>query len=194
MSEEKVKEITESLEETAKESYHLIENLLSWSRSQAGRIEYRPDRISINKIIDDNLNLINLSATNKNIEVNTEIEANTEAFADKNMMNTVIRNLLSNAVKFTPTGGKVNLSCKENGENLIITVSDTGVGISKEDIDKIFRYDVQFTKPGTSEEKGTGLGLLLCKEFIDLNKGKLEIDSKIGEGSEFKVIIPKKRV
>ncbi|MCP4218915.1 MAG: hybrid sensor histidine kinase/response regulator [bacterium] len=170
----------------------LLENLLTWALSQRGRIERNPEKISITTLVEENCGLLKGNAEKKNITLSNLVEENTFAYADRNMIGTVLRNLISNAVKFTGQDGAVSIrtSTTEDAGSLEIIVSDTGVGIAPNDVNRLFRLDVYKTTRGTEDEKGTGLGLLLCKEFIRKNKGTIEASSTPGEGSEFIITLP----
>jgi two-component system sensor histidine kinase/response regulator len=170
----------------------LLETLLDWSRVQSGTMELYREKIDITSLAADNIDLLKENAVKKNITVSSQIPANTYAFADKNMIGTVIRNLISNAVKFTNPGGEVKITAipASTGNSIEITVSDNGIGIKEENIAGLFRIDVQKKTRGTAKEKGTGLGLLLCKEFIEKNKGSIKVVSTPGKGSDFTFTLP----
>jgi signal transduction histidine kinase len=174
----------------------LLENLLDWSSTQRGKITFHPRKINISLLAAENINLFKENAKKKNISVSQEIEADTFAFADENMIRTVIRNLLSNALKFTNPGGTVKISASMSASNdmVEITVSDNGVGIKEEDINELFRIDVRKNTRGTANEKGTGLGLILCKEFVEKNNGTIKVNSTPGKGSSFTVTLPRESV
>ncbi len=178
------------MNQSAKQLYELLENLLNWARSQTGRLDYNPDRTNLAYLLENNKNLMTGPAASKNIELITDFESELFANIDSNMITTVIRNLVSNAIKFTPSGGKIFLNSSVKNNKIIIEINDTGVGIAAEDIDKLFRIDVQYSKPGTENEKGTGLGLILCKEFVEKNGGKIWVESQPGQGTSFKFTCP----
>lgn len=172
----------------------LLENLLQWSRTQNGKINFEPDTIDLFRIIEENIALLEVNAKKKNIILYSHIESETYAIGDSNMLKTVFRNLLSNAIKFSYPNSQVIIDIEDTNEYFYeISVIDKGIGINPEDIDKLFRIDVHYTTIGTSNEKGTGLGLILCKEFIELNGGKIFVESKINEGSKFIITLPKAR-
>ena len=172
----------------------LLETLLDWSRVQRGTMELYREKIDINALAADIIDLLKEHAIKKNITVSCQIQPNTYAYADKNMIGTVMRNLVSNAVKFTNPGGEVKIIANTaSTDNLIeITVSDNGVGIEPEDIDGLFRIDVHKKTLGTANEKGTGLGLILCKEFVEKNNGTIKVKSTPGQGSDFTFTLPEK--
>jgi signal transduction histidine kinase len=168
-----------------------LENLLSWSRSQSGIIEFRPEKLKIADLVNETIQLFESNAKNKSIHLDTEIDEYCTAFADKNMIGTVLRNLCSNAIKYTSKGGKVIIKCSEAENDIEISVNDTGVGIPPKEINNLFKLDVHRTTKGTADEKGTGLGLILCKEFVEKHGGEIWVESKKGEGSSFKFTIRK---
>ncbi len=184
-------ELIDMMRQTTNQVYDLLVNLLTWSRTQSGSITYNPENTDISYIVNNikEISLINL--LNKKIQLTSNIRFNTYVFADVNMVTTIFRNLISNAIKFTPNGGKISVSSEEKGNFYEFSVSDTGVGIPKEDQDKLFRTDISYTTPGTQNERGTGLGLILCKEFIEKHGGIIWIVSDKDKGSTFKFTLPK---
>jgi signal transduction histidine kinase len=178
---------------SARQGYALLENLLEWSMTQTGKLEFSPQKLILNEIIKDTISIFKTQATNKNVDLQCKINGILEAEFDKNLIGSVLRNLLSNAIKFTPKNGKVFIHAHKVQENIEISVKDTGIGIPEDIGNNIFRIDVKYTREGTEQEKGTGLGLLLCKEFIEKHGGRIWVGSKLGEGSEFKFTIPLKR-
>jgi len=194
LDDEKRKDYTHKFYNNSNLIAALLENLLEWSQSQQGIIDPHPKKIDLHALAAENIDLLKENAKKKNITVSSQIKPKNFAFADKNMIRTVIRNLLSNAVKFTNPGGKVevNSSISADGDSVDITISDNGVGISAEDIDTLFRIDVKKKKnKGTDNEKGTGLGLILCKEFVEKNNGSIRVTSEPGKGSRFTFTLPR---
>ncbi len=187
------KDLIQTMSDASENAYKLLENLLEWSRSQTGSIKWHPDIIRLDEIADLTINLLKNQAMNKDINIQGVVPANTTAYADGNMITTVIRNLMSNALKYTPKGGEVKLYANQQKEYVEITIEDNGVGIRKEDLDKLFRIDVNFSTNGTNNEMGTGLGLILCREFVDKNNGKIWVESEEGKGSKFKFTLPLKK-
>lgn len=190
-TEEDIKEIIGEMDNSAKNVYELLEDLLSWSRAQTGKIQFNPDNIDIKMIVNNNLSLMKHNADKKNIHLYASVPASIICYADANMVSTVIRNLVSNAVKFTFSGGEIRVSVIESDSFVEVSVSDTGIGMSQENIEKLFRLDTHVTTLGTSQEKGTGLGLILCKEFVENNDGRIWVESEQGKGSSFKFTLPK---
>ena len=183
---DKILNFVKNINNSSKQAFILLENLLLWARSQSGNIEFYPTKNNLKNIIQENILLAENQANNKEIQIENHITDDYFVFCDKNMINTVIRNLLTNAVKFTTNKGKITTAIKLIENNYEVTISDTGVGISPENIDKLFRIDSKHQTLGTADEKGTGLGLILCKEFIEKHKGKIWAESEKGKGSDFK--------
>jgi signal transduction histidine kinase len=190
LNEEKRRNYIGKLHKNTELTADLLENLLNWSRSQRGKLTYKPESLDLCVLAVETIELLKEHAESKSIGVVSRIAENTEAVGDKDMVKTVIRNLVSNAVKFTPVGGEVVLSVQETDDWVEVTVSDNGVGILPEDLDTLFRIDTQKTTMGTAKEKGTGLGLILCKEFVQINKGNIRAESEPGKGSAFTFTLP----
>ena len=188
----KIKEFSRILNESAKQGYALLENLLEWSKSQTGRISFDPQKLNIREIVQQSIRNVEMMANNKHIQLESLIIGDNLVFADPNMLTTILRNLLINAVKFSHKGGKVSVIVQPKNGKKTFCIKDTGIGIPKGDIDKLFRIDVKYSQVGTAKERGTGLGLLLCKEFVEKHGGTIWVESKSGKGSEFKFTIPNK--
>lgn len=186
----KILDFLKIIRSASKNAYHLLENLLVWSRSQSGKIEFNPTINDLSEIIKENIELIESQSAKKGIQVSADINDGPAVCYDVNMINTVMRNLLTNALKFTNQNGRVTVSAKQTGSEYEITVSDTGVGISPENLQKLFKIDSKFQRQGTDAEKGTGLGLILCKEFVEKHGGHIWVESQIGKGSDFKFTLP----
>lgn len=190
-------EIHESLQlinKTAKQGHELLENLLKWSRSQTGTIVISPEKLIVNDIIKSIITSLKSQADNKKIKLLSQFDSVIVLDTDKEMLETILRNLISNAVKFTPENGFVKTSAVLNSDNVIITVTDTGIGISNDDIKKLFRIDSKMqSRMGTANESGSGLGLILCKEFVDKLGGTISVLSKINEGTKFILTFPTHR-
>ena len=169
----------------ATKAHGLLENLLNWSRIQTGRITFTPFSIDLKNIVNDVVLFNYENSKRKGIKIENLVEPNIFVFADNNMLETIFRNLISNSIKFTKDGGKISIFSSNKEEFIQVTVSDSGMGISEEDIKKLFKIDVHHTQIGTGEEKGTGLGLILCKEFVSKNGGDIWVESKLGKGSNF---------
>jgi signal transduction histidine kinase len=175
---------------SSKHAFNLLENLLTWARMQTNLIQYNPEIFNVNEKIRESTELLKGASVKKNITIEVFSEEEIMVFADLNMFSTVFRNLVANAIKFTYENGTILiLANKENGF-CKISVKDDGVGISEENIAKIFRIDSKHKTSGTMGEKGTGLGLILCKEFVEKHGGKIEVKSQVGKGSEFGFTLP----
>ncbi|MCI1778994.1 MAG: HAMP domain-containing histidine kinase [Bacteroidales bacterium] len=190
ISEEEKRNILQSIYDSSKNLYNLLENLLMWSRTQTNRVELHPESIDLKSLIDADISILREQAGNKRISLVNDISVDTVVFADRNTMDTVFRNLISNAIKFTPEEGKVTVGFSHMGKKIRITVSDNGIGISKEKMAKLFKLDEKVSTSGTNNESGTGLGLILCKDFVELNNGRIFVESEIGKGSRFIVELP----
>ena len=174
----------------SKTTFTLMENLLEWSRIQTGKISYQPEMLRIQRLADNMAALYEQNLKNKEINFVNSIKPDIFAFADKSMTETIFRNLISNAIKFTHTGGNITVSSEIENNMVIIKVGDSGVGIEQENIPKLFRVDAGFSTKGTTEESGTGLGLIICKELAEKQKGKIWVESKKDEGSTFYFSVP----
>jgi signal transduction histidine kinase/ligand-binding sensor domain-containing protein len=171
--------------------FNLLENLLHWARSQTNEIQFVPGVFQLEALIKDNVGLVRETANKKEIRIDDQDCKNHEVFGDENMMHTVLRNLIINAVKFTPRGGVVTVSTKEHEDGVEVCVADTGTGMSEADVEKILHSGAGYSQKGTDGEKGSGLGLVLCQEFIARNGGRLRIASQLGAGSSFCFTIPR---
>ena len=172
----------------------LLENLLNWSRAQSGNLRIQPGFINICILINENIQLVSELAKNKSISLQFESsQKEFKTIMDKNMIDAVLRNLLTNAIKFTPENGHISVDAKKLTEVLEVSVTDNGVGIKGEDIQKLFDKTSHFTTYGTRNEKGTGLGLIMCKDFIELHAGTLRVESEVNKGSSFIFTLPLKQ-
>ncbi len=187
---ENLEEYAMLIKESSTQGYKLLTNLLEWSRLQTNSINVVLSPVSLEAIVDQSKTTILPKAVRKNIEIVCQCDRDFMVLADENMLHTVMRNLLSNAVKFTVEGGKITLSGERKDGEVVISVKDTGVGIREEDMSKLFRIDSNFSTKGTNKESGTGLGLILCKEFIQKMKGHIWVTSEVGKGTEFFISLP----
>lgn len=191
MSKQEIEEFTKDLNDSAKLVFNLLENLLTWARSQKGSISFNPEAARLKTISEIQMYMLKPQAEKKGITLKMDIDEDIAFFGDQNMISTVIRNLLSNSIKFTKECGTVTLRARYTDDGFVtMCVEDTGVGMSQETIDKLFRIDVNVTTMGTSQERGTGLGLILCQEFLEKNNGKIRVESTEGVGSKFIFTIP----
>jgi len=188
LSEEKKLKYYDSLYTASKSGYELLVNLLTWSRSQTGKIQFSPELLSVSDLLHETETLFREGAAQKQISVLVETDPNHVLWADKEMIRTVLRNLVSNAIKFTPKNGNIILWSFLFDNTLEIAVYDDGVGIPEKNISQLFSIENSQTTNGTNGEKGTGLGLVLCKEFVEQNKGTITVESIPGKGSKFVMI------
>ena len=186
----KITQFIKIIHQSSKLAYNLLENLLDWSSSQTGTLKFNPEKILINDLVTENIDLLESTAKNKNIKIYPELSSEIFVVADKNMVRTIIRNLISNSIKYTNQGGFIKIKNSYKKDLCEISVSDNGIGISKENIDRIFKIDESHSTPGTEKETGTGLGLLLCKEFVTKNHGELRVKSEPNKGSTFSFTLP----
>jgi len=193
----KQKEYLSYIYQSVQRIFKLLENLLLWSLAQKGVISFKPGRQKLSNLSVEAIELLDQLAENKSITLNNEIPEDIVVKADKNMLSTIIRNLISNAIKFTRKGGVITLNaCSVSDENeqpnIKVTVKDTGVGISPKRQSKLFKISENHTTKGTDKEKGTGIGLILCREFVEIHGGKIWVESEVGKGSSFHFTIPVK--
>lgn len=189
-NEEKIKDFIKQIHKFSKNTYLLLENLLQWAKSQTGRLSIEIEKVDIFTLVTENLNLFKGKAENKGVKLTSNVDIGMYALIDKNMIKTVIRNLISNAIKYTPKGGQVGIKASKKDEFIYVTVFDTGVGIQKENLDKIFKIDSSISTQGTDDETGTGLGLILSREFVEKNRGEISVNSEEEKGSEFTIKLP----
>ncbi len=182
---DKLEKYARTILQSSEHVVHLLMNLTDWSRSQSGRMEFNPEKFGITELINDIILLFEVIAAQKGITIKREVPQNVQVFADKAMINTVLRNLISNAIKFTKPGGEIVVAATEEKDKLTVVIKDNGIGIPHESINKLFRIDENFSTSGTASEEGTGLGLILCKEFVEKHNGIIWVESEEGKGSMF---------
>ena len=168
----------------------LLQSLLEWAKSQTGNIEFKPEMLDINVLVNENISIFKTIAEGKKIRLTTNIAKNSTGYGDRNMVDAIIRNLISNAIKFTSEGGTVDVSSVVSDNGVEICVADNGVGLKKEDIPKLFNIKNHIQTHGTANESGSGLGLILCREFVEKNGGKIWAESDSGKGSKFYFTLP----
>jgi len=190
LSRKEIKEYSDHLYDASKNLYTLLENLLDWSRLHTGRIKFIPKAFQLNSLISERIPIYIDSAKKKEISLELKETENLTVFADSNMIDTIIRNLVSNALKYTPRRGIITIEIYQENSFAVLNVTDTGIGMDSAQIDKLFKIDQSCSTDGTEQERGTGLGLLLCSEMIEYNKGKIRVTSEKGKGSSFEVLIP----
>lgn len=179
--------------DTSVKGYNLLENLLKWSQSQTDKIEFNPKNINLYEIVQFCINDVEYQCQFKDIELLNDVSKDIDLIADKNLIKTVLRNLIGNAVKFTSRNGLISISAINYNSKVEISVKDSGIGMSQEEVSNLFKIDKLFSKPGTEKETGSGLGLILCKEFIEKHDGKIWVESKPDVGSNFKFTIPQQK-
>lgn len=187
---DEIKQFASFINKSASNTINLLENLLEWASVQDGRISFKPRLVNLDELLSEMVSMIGESALEKKIEILLADTGNIKVKIDENMIKTVVRNLLSNAVKFTKPGGKIEVSAIRSESEVLVKVTDSGVGISPENINKLFDIGSGYFTRGTKNEKGTGIGLLLCYEFIEKHGGKMIVESREGEGSTFSFTIP----
>ncbi len=189
-SDEEKRELIEQIKKSTESAYNLLINLLEWSRMQLKRISFEPTQFDLFTLAKEEIECQQHVANAKNIVIQNELEHELMAFADVNMIRTVLRNLISNAIKFSNEGRQINVTGSSMPKFITVCVSDSGVGISEDRLKEIFTLKNQQSTLGTAKEKGTGLGLNLCKEFIERNNGKIWAESQLGSGSRFNFLLP----
>jgi PAS domain S-box-containing protein len=191
MSVDEIKEITESMKTSATNIYSLLENLLEWSRMKRGGLDFVLEKLNVKNNITNCINILSESSKKKNIEVLISVPEKMEVLADKHMLETTIRNLVSNAIKFTRPGGKVSIIADyTDAHSIEVKVADSGIGMTAELKNKLFLINEKTNRNGTEGEMSTGLGLLLCKEFIEQCGGKISVESEVDKGSTFTLVLP----
>jgi signal transduction histidine kinase len=193
-TEEERRKFASDIHNSTNNIFRLLQNLLEWSRSQTGRLIFNPREIELNRIVDNSISVLRSLADQKNIRIEFNFDDDLSLFADPLMIETVLRNLINNAIKFTPENGLIEITANQIEDQISICVKDSGIGISKEDTMNLFRIDSTVKRKGTNNEDGSGLGLILCKEFVDKNNGTIWVNSTPDEGSSFFFTVPAKVV
>ncbi len=187
---EGIKKYAEQISISSLNALYLLNNLNDWAQSSMGRLKYLPEKIDLNTILNDSVKSFLSFADQKSILISLNTTSSLSVYADPAMINTVVRNLLMNAIKFTHSDGEIRISVKKEEDCITVCVKDTGIGMSAGYLEKLFQFGSSTSIPGTQDEKGTGLGLLLCHEFISLHKGRIWVESIKGKGSTFYFSIP----
>jgi signal transduction histidine kinase len=190
LNKDEINDIAKKINKSAQITNNLLEDILLWARTQQGNIPFKPQILNFRDICINILEILNSNANTKNIEINYSAPDEINVFADIDMFKAALRNLVSNAIKFTNSGGTIKINAEENSESVTISVSDNGVGIAPYDLKKLFDITQVLTTTGTAKETGTGLGLLLCKEFVEKHGGKIWVESEAGKGSKFSFTLP----
>jgi PAS domain S-box-containing protein len=191
LTEEERKLLIERIGSSIRKTFELLENLLHWSRMQSGKIIPTPADLFLNKEVSQVIQLLKEFAMNKNVDLSFNINSGHQVRMDADMLKTIMRNLVSNAIKFSIPGGRINVSSEERDGEILIMVTDTGIGMDAETLDNLFKIDKTQSQLGTSNEVGTGIGLIVCREMVELNKGKVWAESREGAGSTFYLSLPK---
>jgi PAS domain S-box-containing protein len=191
LSMDEIQEFSICMRDSAIHISRLLENLLQWARVQQGSMPFHPELLLLLQEVEECISMVMGLAKNKEIEIVYDVPANLKVFVDSNILQTTIRNIVSNAIKFTPKGGKIHLSAKTTRDKHVeVSIRDTGIGMKNEMINNLFRLDVRTNREGTEGEPSTGLGLLLCKEFVEKHGGRIWIESEVGKGSTFYFTMP----
>jgi len=185
-----IEKYAQVIQNVSKQSYSLLNNLLDWSLATTNEMKFYPEVIKFKEFSNGIIDYYNTIAHNKKITIDTQIVNDLELFADKNMLNTILRNLLSNAIKYTPDYGEITISALSKNKEIVISIIDSGIGIGADTLKKLFKIEETVCTRGLNNEKGTGIGLILCKEFVEKHKGKIWAESQVGLGSTFKFAIP----
>jgi signal transduction histidine kinase len=185
-----IENIAKELNKTARNTYNLLEDILLWARVQSGKIPFKPKKLNFTDIANEIIELMSPAASSKNIKIGYSEADKINIYADFDMIKTVLRNLVSNSIKFTNNNGSIDIRSVQTGSELIISVSDNGIGIDQDNLTKLFNNSEIITTKGTANESGTGLGLSICREFIEAHGGKIWVESELGKGTEFKFTLP----
>jgi signal transduction histidine kinase len=190
LSVEELRALASGIRKSATGLFRLLQDLLVWAQIQLGTIEHRPQRLVLQEVVGSVIDLLTDNAARKNISIHAAIGAETAVYADSGMLSSVLHNLLANAIKFTPVGGRIDVTARDVATTTEVTVADTGIGITPEAMEKLFRLGSATSTPGTAGETGTGLGLILCHDLVGKNGGRLSVRSQAGRGSSFTFSLP----
>jgi len=192
MEKSQIKAQLDKIAKATKILFQLFEDLHKWSSSQSGVMDFRPASMNLHELLSMIMSLLKTQAENKNITLLYDVDTETRVYADLNMLRTVLRNLISNAIKFTKVGGKISVTYSSDDDFDILLIKDDGIGMPESIRSRLFKIDeIHISRSGTNKEAGTGLGLIVCKEFVDKHGGKIEVESTDGEGSTFSIFLPK---
>jgi PAS domain S-box len=190
LNSDEIKEIAGNINKSARITNNLLEDILMWARTQQGSIPFKPQNLSLSATCENILEILNPNAKAKNITISYSATEHITVFADGDMLKVVLRNLVSNAIKFTNKKGTININATQTDSNVTISISDNGIGIKPDNLVKLFDISEVLSTTGTAKETGTGLGLLICKEFVEKHGGKIWVESEVGKGSDFKFTLP----
>ncbi len=192
-TEKEIRFIAKRLHRTAQDTIRLLEQVMTWVKIQQGTISFYPEALDLYEVVSEAVVAFKEDASRKKIELTHAIEPETQVFADPQMLLVILRNLLSNAIKFTRQGGSINVRAESRGEDrLEISISDTGIGMSDKSMNKLFRIDEPYKKPGITGKEGAHLGLIICKAFVEKNRGQIQVESEEGKGSTFRFTLTKR--
>jgi len=191
-TEEERRKFASDINQSTNNIFRLLQNLLEWSKSQTGRLVFTPKEIEFKRILENSVSVLRSLADQKNIVLKPDYNEDLILFADPLMIETVLRNLINNAIKFTPEDGLIEITANQIENHISICVKDSGIGISEEDAHNLFQIDSTVKRKGTNDEDGSGLGLILCKEFVHKNNGTIWVKSSLGSGSSFFFTVPAK--
>ncbi|MDI6403110.1 HAMP domain-containing sensor histidine kinase, partial [Balneolaceae bacterium ANBcel3] len=191
MSQDDIRQFSKMIHDSSKNLLNLLENLLEWSVLEQNKRHCKPEKTNLSEIIRKNIELFSPNCKKKGLSMANKVSPDTEVWADQNMVDTVVRNLSSNAIKYTPEGGTISYHSQSNDTHVTLEITDTGVGMDETTLNQLFKLEELRSRPGTGNEKGTGLGLLICRELIEKNNGTIEVKSTLGEGSTFIITLPK---
>jgi signal transduction histidine kinase len=189
-SPEELREFAKGMNKSVKSLLDLLDNLLLWSRTQTNTIDFAPQDLDLRALVEGNINLLHVVAQNKLIVLSNEVDPAIRVYADCNMLNSILRNLVSNAIKFTRSNGVIGIRAQQRNGEVVVKVIDNGIGMSEDTMGRLFRLDTYHTTPGTANEKGNGLGLILAKEFVEKNGGTIGVESEEGKGTTFHFTLP----
>jgi signal transduction histidine kinase len=190
---DEIKYYISELNDSSVSLYRLLRSLLQWAQTQTGRISFKRERINLLEAINKTIELFELNVNEKQLELFVTIDKNSFVYADEKVLQTILRNLISNAIKFTPEKGKIEISCSTNYNYEEISIKDTGIGISGHDVEKLFKISEDTKTIGNSKEKGSGLGLIICKEMIEKCGGQIFVESELNKGTNFKFTLSKSK-
>ena len=185
-----IEDLASTINAIAVNTNTLLNEILIWAKSQQGKIPFKPQKLLFRDLYKETIDVLKHSADLKHININYLASDSLMVFGDKDLLKAILRNLVSNAIKFTNTGGKITINAEPRDGNILISVIDNGVGIAPDSLTKLFEITEVVSTPGTAKESGTGLGLLLCKDFVERHKGKIWVESNLANGSEFKFTLP----
>lgn len=188
--EKQIREFLESLHQSSSQGFKLLENLLDWARLQTNAITYEPQELKLYPLAEDTMMLLQGNATDKDVGLELVVDHDLMALIDRNMFLTVLRNLVSNAIKYSHPGSRVSIEAEQVNETVFVRVKDQGIGIPEVERLKLFNIESYFSRPGTKEEKGTGIGLILCHDFVKKWGGNISVESTEGQGSCFTFTVP----